>query len=113
MSKPVEKIREIVKNHKKLYRRTFTPTEARTEGAKWVCRVEPNIIAEYFHVVNSDQDIDIGNTIKLVLKINNVSREKQKEIIVNMEQMLEGKRTPKYICITHDYKVYSTEFLRE
>jgi len=111
MSKPVERIKEIVNNYKKLYLEGEY-IYRNIKNTRWICLFEENTHPEYFHVIHSDSHSDYGREIKGVLARNNVPAKTQAIIKSRLCEMVEGPRNPKYICITHDYKVYSTQFLR-
>jgi len=100
MSQPVNRIKEIVENYKSLY-------ESSRE-IKYILAGDRNINHEYFQIVKSKHDIDLGMCLKTVLhrdlvpdKIQNAIFEKTLEI----QNINKNNNKNFFITIYDDYSV--------
>jgi len=112
MSDPVSRIKEIVEKAKKSQVKQEEKESPISSGIKWSCSYEGYANAEYFTIINSQDQNEIGLSLKQALNLNNIPKRLQEKIFENLYRYIRVPTTTIIIHIGNNYEVIGTEIIR-
>lgn len=104
MSESVERIRTIVNNMKELYDKGKDNRPENLE-IKYLCVYEEGINHEYFTIIHSQNEEDIGMHLKHVLQRELIPDEIQGNIFTDIEEIIKYHHPGYHIQIYKDFQV--------